>query len=116
MPLRVIIDCAPDLRSARFDERIEGAAYLFVSEGLANTLKHAAAEQARVHITRSANHLEIEVSDDGVGFESNGVPTTGLRGLTDRIESLGGTVSIDSAPGRGTRLGAQLPLGGRRAP
>ncbi len=115
MPLRVIIDCAPDLRTARFDERIEGAAYFFVSEGLANTLKHAAAQQARVHITRSADHLGIEVSDDGIGFESNGVPTTGLRGLTDRIESLGGTVSIDSAPGRGTRLGAQLPLGGSRA-
>ena len=112
IPLRVIIDCPHELRSARFDEQIEGAAYFFVSEGLTNTLKHAAVEQARVRIARSSGHLEVEVIDDGVGFESNGVATTGLRGLTDRIESLGGAVSIVSAPGRGTRLGARLPLGG----
>ena len=54
MPIRVIIDCAADLRSQRFDEPIEGAAYFFVSEGLANTLKHSGAEQARVRIARTA--------------------------------------------------------------
>ncbi|MGI9085239.1 MAG: histidine kinase [Aeromicrobium sp.] len=115
LPLPVTIDCVPELRSERFDEQVEGAAYFFVSEGLANALKHARAERARVRITRTADHLEIEVSDDGVGFESNGVSTTGLRGLTDRMESLGGSVSLDSAPGRGTRLGARLPIRGPRA-
>ena len=114
MPIRVIIDCAANLRSERFDEHTEGAAYFFVSEGLANTLKHSGAEQARVRITRTVDHLEIEVSDDGGGFESNGVTTTGLRGLTDRMESLGGSVSISSAPGQGTQLRARLPIGGDR--
>ena len=111
MPLRVIIDCAPELRSARFDEQTEGAAYFFVSECLTNTLKHAGTEQARVRIIRSAEHLDIEVSDEGVGFERNGVTTTGLRGLADRMEALGGTIAISSAPGRGTRLAAHLPIG-----
>ena len=115
MPMRVIIDCDPELRSARFDEQVEGAAYFFVSEGLANTLKHAGADQVRIRIGRTADHLEIEVSDDGAGFECNGVTTTGLRGLTDRMESLGGSVSIVSAPGEGTRLGARLPIGGSGA-
>ncbi len=115
MPMRVIIDCDPTLRSARFDEQTEGAAYFFVSEGLANTLKHAGADRVRIRIGRTANHLEIEVSDDGTGFECNGVPTTGLRGLTDRMESLGGSVSVTSAPGQGTRLGARLPIGGSGA-
>lgn len=116
MPMRVIIDCVPELRSARFDEQTEGAAYFFVSEGLANTLKHAGADQVRVRISRTADHLEIEVTDDGAGFECNGVTTTGLRGLTDRMESLGGSVSIASAPGQGTRLAARLPIGGSGAP
>ncbi len=115
MPMRVIIDCDTDLRSARFDEQTEGAAYFFVSEGLANTLKHADADQVRVRISRTADHLEIEVSDDGAGFECNGVTATGLRGLTDRMESLGGSVSIASAPGQGTRLRARLPIGGSGA-
>ena len=112
MPLRVIIDCAPELRTARFDEQTEGAAYFFVSECLTNTLKHAGTEQARVRINRSADHLDIEVSDDGLGFERDGVAATGLRGLADRMEALGGAISISSAPGRGTRLAARLPLGG----
>ena len=65
-----------------------------------------------MRINRSADHLDIEVSDDGLGFERNGVAATGLRGLADRMEALGGAISISSAPGRGTRLAARLPLGG----
>ena len=112
VPLRVIIDCTPDLRAARFDQQTEGAAYFFVSEGLTNTLKHAGAQQVRVCIARTAHHLEIEVIDDGVGFQCNGAATTGLRGLADRMESLGGSVSVDSSPGHGTTLAARLPIGG----
>ena len=113
LPLGVTIECDPQMRTTRFADEIESAAYFFVSEGLANTLKHAAAERVRVRIVRSDGELEVEVADDGVGFERDAVRLSGLRGLSDRIEAVGGTIAVDSSPGRGTRLTARLPIGDR---
>ena len=113
LPLGVTIECDPQMRAMRFTDEIESAAYFFVSEGLANTLKHAGAERAVVHLVRSGGDLQVVVSDDGVGFAVDGVGLTGLRGLGDRIEAVGGAVAIDSWPGRGTRLTARLPIGDR---
>lgn len=111
LPLGVTIECDPQMRAARFDEAIEGAAYFVVCEGFANALKHAEAERVRVHIGRSERQLEIEVSDDGAGFEVRATARSGLGGLADRIEALGGSFSVDSSPGSGTRLIAHLPIG-----
>ncbi len=113
LPLGVTIECDSELRDTRFGDEIEGAAYFFVSEGLANTLKHAGAERARVRIVRSEQELEIEVTDDGTGFDAEAAAGSGLRGLADRVEALGGSVEVDSSPGRGTRLVARLPIGDR---
>ena len=115
MPLPVIIACPPDLRTARFDEQTEGAAYFFVSEALTNTLKHARAGAVRIAVERVADQLQIRVSDDGIGFDGPDGDGTGLSGLRDRMESLGGSVSIVTAPGQGTTLSARLPVGGPRA-
>ena len=112
MPVPVIIACEPDLRTARFDEQTEGAAYFFVSEAMANAVKHAQATGVRIQVQRCAGHLEIEVSDDGLGFDSAAVGGTGLRGLRDRMESLGGNVTLVTASGQGTTLTARLPVGG----
>lgn len=111
LPLGVTIECDAQLRATRFGDEIEGAAYFFVSEALANTLKHASAERARVRILRTEYELQIEVADDGTGFDVQAISGTGLRGLADRIEALGGSVEVDSSPGRGTRLTARLPIG-----
>ncbi len=113
LPLGVTIECDPQMRTARFPDEIESAAYFFVSEGLANTLKHAAAERARVRMIRSQGELAVDVADDGAGFDLDAVRLSGLRGLSDRIEAVGGTISINSSPGRGTRLTARLPIGDR---
>jgi signal transduction histidine kinase len=90
---------------------VERAAYFVSSEGLANVAKYADASRARVTIAPAAALLRVEVADDGRGGAdpSGG---TGLRGLADRVEALGGALTVDSRPGAGTRLLAELPLTG----
>jgi signal transduction histidine kinase len=85
------------------------AAYFVVSEALANVAKHARASTAEVIASADAGRLRITVRDDGAG---GAVPGTGsgLVGLKDRVEALGGTMEIDSPPGRGTEIHAELPL------
>ena len=102
-----------DVRGAsqeRLPEPVELAAFFLVAEALANIAKHAHASSAAVDLSREGRHLIVEVSDDGVG----GAATergTGLRGLADRIEALGGRLQVWSPPGKGTRLRAEIPCG-----
>jgi signal transduction histidine kinase len=94
----------------RLPEHVEVAAYYVVSESLTNIAKHADASTASVHVTRSAGQLVVEVRDDGVG----GADTergSGLRGLADRVEAIGGRLRIWSPAGGGTRLEAEIPCG-----
>ena len=110
LPVRVRVTCDPTLRAARFGERIETAAYFFVSEALTNVVKHAGVEDVRVILTREGDDLVVDVADDGTGFDvsaASGSP--GLRGLRDRIEAVGGSVELRSTPGAGTTIRARLP-------
>ncbi|HEV2030185.1 MAG TPA: GAF domain-containing sensor histidine kinase [Candidatus Dormibacteraeota bacterium] len=97
-------------QGARFPLELEGAAYFFVSEGLANILKYASASRVHVRFHSEPGQLVIEVQDDGRGFEPAGVKKSGLRGLEDRISALGGRVEVASRPGHGTELRAYLPV------
>ena len=97
-------------QGARFPLELEGAAYFFVSEGLANILKYASATRVHVRFHSEPGQLVIEVEDDGRGFEPAGVKKSGLRGLEDRISALGGRVEVASRPGHGTELRAYLPV------
>ena len=97
-------------KAARLPVELEGAAYFFVSEALANSLKHAGASRIQVRFHSTPGRLVVEVDDDGHGFEPGHVKLSGLRGLEDRIEALGGRVEITSTPGKGTQLRADLPL------
>lgn len=96
---------------ARFGPDIEGAAYFFVCEALGNVLKHADATRAVVRIQAHAGRLAVEVRDDGRGFAIQPAAQSGLRGLRDRIEALGGRMDIASAAGQGTSISAWLPTG-----
>ena len=89
-------------------EQVAAAAYYVVAEGLANALKHAGAERMEVFIRTHGGALVVEVLDDGIGGADE--EGSGLRGLTDRIEAIGGTLALESPPGAGTRLLAQIPL------
>jgi signal transduction histidine kinase len=94
---------------APLPERVALAAYFIVSESLTNVVRYARAETARVRAALDDGALTVEVSDDGVGGAD---PTagTGLRGLADRVEVLGGRLAVDSPPGAGTRITATIPL------
>jgi signal transduction histidine kinase len=99
-----------DLRcERRFPEQVEAAAYYIVSEALTNASKHAAATRAWVSLRVEEGTLYLSVRDDGVGGAD---PTrgSGLIGLRDRVEALGGTIVIDSPPGTGTRVDAAIPV------
>ena len=94
----------------RLPQPVEAAAYYLVAEALANVAKHASARSASVTVAQRNGTASVEVSDDGVG---GAVPArgSGLRGLADRVEALGGTLMIESPPGLGTRLTAEIPCG-----
>jgi signal transduction histidine kinase len=94
----------------RFSAGLEAAAYFIACEGLTNAIKHSGATAVRVAARRSNGHLVISVTDDGVGgvIEKRG---GGLRGLHDRVAAHGGSLSVESAPDKGTVLTAELPCG-----
>jgi signal transduction histidine kinase len=112
LPLEVTLETTEGLRARRFGDNIEGAAYFFVTESLANVLKHADATRTTISMTCEDGRLLLGVADDGRGFDPETVSDSGLLGLRDRIRALGGTVTIASAPGSGTRITASLPVSG----
>ena len=86
----------------------EAAAYFVVSEALTNVARHAQAEHALVRVDRADGQLRVEIRDDGRGgADSNG--GSGLRGLSDRVAALDGSLEVESRPGRGTVVRAVIP-------
>jgi signal transduction histidine kinase len=92
-------------------EGVESCAYFVCSEALSNVAKYASASRVRISVTVSAGGgIAVEIEDDGIGGVDPAAGT-GLRGLADRVEALGGTFTVLSRPGRGTRLAAVIPSG-----
>jgi signal transduction histidine kinase len=92
----------------RLPDHVESAAYFVASEALTNAAKHSHAREVRVLASCHGGTLTVEVADDGIG----GAGTeggSGLRGLADRVEALGGRFTVSSPPGRGTVLRAEIP-------
>jgi signal transduction histidine kinase/uncharacterized protein YhfF len=105
-PLPLHIEALPE---HRLPEPVEVTIYYLVSEALTNAVKHAGASAVRVRVDRRGPVLHAEVADDGVGGAGDAAGS-GLHGLDDRLDALGGRLEIDSAPGSGTRLRASIPL------
>jgi signal transduction histidine kinase len=95
---------------------IEEAAYYVAAEAITNAVKHSGADLIRLRIAHQDDELTVAVEDDGVGGASLSPDGegTGLSGLRDRLEPLGGTLALESPPGGGTRLVAVLPLAADR--
>jgi signal transduction histidine kinase len=111
LPIPVSLQIAPDLRGRRFDDDIEAAAYFVVAEGLTNLLRHSGARSASVHLDQQGGSISATVADDGSGFDPGSASRGGgLQGLADRLQAIGGSLSIDSSPGVGTKLHASLPI------
>src|SRR5262249_54914999 len=91
----------------RLPEPVEAAIYYLVAEATTNVAKYAQATQTTVTVGRSNGVVTVVVTDDGVGGAEPG-KGSGLVGLTDRIEALGGRFRIESPHGRGTRLSAEI--------
>jgi signal transduction histidine kinase len=84
--------------------------YFCVLEALNNVAKYSAASSAKVRLAHSNGDLTFEVSDDGAGFDTGQTSYgSGLRGMADRIEVIGGTLEVRSTPGRGTSITGRLP-------
>jgi signal transduction histidine kinase len=106
LPIPVELSEGPD---DRLPAPIEAAAYFVVAEALTNVVKYAAASHASVTVVRSNGHAIVEVRDDGVGGADPG-RGSGLRGLADRVAALDGRLELESPPGKGTLLRAEIPV------
>jgi len=108
LALRARVPVLVDLPHERWSRPVEAAAFFTISEALTNAVKYARAEQVTIRGRRTPVRLTIEIADDGAGGADPRLGT-GLRGLRDRAAALGGTLTVDSTAGRGTRLLLDLP-------
>jgi signal transduction histidine kinase len=105
-PVPVEVDAPLD---GRLPEAVEVAAYYIVSEALTNAAKHAQASRARVAVERRNGSLHVSIRDDGAGG-ADPERGSGLIGLRDRVEAMGGTIAVESPVGAGTSLRVALPV------
>jgi signal transduction histidine kinase len=107
---RTAIPVELDVRTeTRAEERIEVAAYYVVSEALTNTTKHARASCVRVGVEQTDALLRLSIRDDGIGG-ADPARGSGLIGLRDRVQALGGSIEVNSPSGDGTAILVELPL------
>jgi signal transduction histidine kinase len=110
LPVGVVIESDAALRGVHYPQHVEATAWYVVAEALTNVVKHAYARQVRVRLAQPDGRLTLEVRDDGTGFDTRTAGGLGLAGLADRISTVDGTLRIESTPGRGTTLHAEIPL------
>ena len=103
LPVRLDVDVP-----GRLPEQVESAGYFVASEALANAAKHSHASEVRLVASPEDDVLVLEIADDGIGGAASS-GGSGLSGLTDRVEALGGRLTVSSPPGRGTTLRAEIP-------
>jgi two-component system sensor histidine kinase DegS len=97
---------------ARLSPDLEATIYRLVQEAMNNALKHADPKRISITLIDNGDRVHVEVSDDGSGFDAKAVERSfGLVGMEERVTLAGGRLQIESAPGAGTRVIAELPIG-----
>ncbi|MGK5548467.1 sensor histidine kinase [Streptomyces sp. URMC 127] len=109
MPIPVTVHSEEALGGVRFALDVEESAFYLVSEALTNVLKHAGATHVTIRMARCEGRLLVEVRDDGAGFPTETTRGSGLTGMRDRTEAVGGELTVTSGPGEGTVIRARLP-------
>jgi signal transduction histidine kinase len=96
----------------RYPQEVEAAVYFCCLEALQNVAKYSGASRAAIDLTTEGGRLRFHVSDDGRGFDPNAISFgTGLQGMVDRLEAIGGTLQVRSAPGEGTTVTGTIVVG-----
>ena len=113
VPMAVRAD--PRLRGVRFGEQIEATAWYVLAEALSNVVKHAGASEVEVSLSQQDGRLGLVIRDDGCGFDPGRPRGLGLAGLSDRLDTVGGSLTITSGAGLGTSVCAHIPVGGEPA-
>ena len=100
------------LGDVRLPSEVETTLYRMVQEALTNVAKHADATSVSILLTRRSSSVALVVEDDGTGFDLDGVRDggLGLSGMRERVALVGGRLLVESAPGKGTTLAAEVPL------
>jgi signal transduction histidine kinase len=107
----VLVNIAADELPENLSEDQKTCIYRVVQEALNNVSKHAGAETVRITASVSSDEILLSVQDDGRGFDTAKQRGLGLLGIQERVTNLGGTVHVESEPGRGTLLAVSLPVG-----
>ena len=109
LPMAVRAD--PRLRGVRFGEQIEATAWYVLAEALSNVVKHAGASEVQVSLSREDGRLGLVIRDDGRGFDLDRPRGLGLTSLSDRLDTVGGSLTINSGAGLGTSVCVHIPVG-----
>ena len=108
---QIDLQCAIDAHDLPID--IEKELYFTLREGVLNAVRHARASEIRLSLTRNQSGFQAKLNDNGVGFivaATEGSSHYGLKGMKERVQKLGGTLDIETAPGKGTRIEIQIPF------
>jgi signal transduction histidine kinase len=107
MPIQVTVQA---VAVGRHPKEQEATIYFCVLEALQNAMKHSGASSVQVLLTETSSEITFEVRDDGVGFDASKPSGSGMTHMVDRVEAVGGTLVVASAPGRGTTVTGRLPV------
>jgi two-component system sensor histidine kinase UhpB len=108
---QIDLQCAIDAHDLPID--IEKELYFTLREGVLNAVRHARASEIRLSLARNQSGFQAKLNDNGVGFivaATEGSSHYGLKGMKERVQKLGGTLDIETAPGKGTRIEIQIPF------
>ena len=116
----LVTGLSEDLGTARLPPEIELACFRIVQESVTNVLRHASATRVDVEVRLAPERISLSIADDGVGFDAHASLRTlarsdrlGLLGMQERVCGLGGSFEVVSAPGKGCRISADIPIGSR---
>jgi len=109
------VEVRPDNVSEGLLDPLKLCVYRMVQEALNNAQRHAHARNAVVELNQTSDAIRVKITDDGSGFDPKRTRGMGLLGMEERVKRLGGTIEIESRPGAGTSIRAELPLTAKRA-